>query len=47
LFYFLKNKIFFINYKIINDKSINKILATETAEPAIIVIGITENKIKK
>jgi len=31
----------------INDKSINKILITETAEPAIIVTGIKENKIKK
>ena len=31
----------------INDKSINKIFTSETAEPEIIVTGIRENKIKK
>ena len=30
-----------------NDKSINKILAKETAEPTTIEIGITEKSIKK
>ena len=30
-----------------NDKSINKMLNTETAEPIIMVTGIIENKNKK
>ena len=40
-----KSLLYAINIK--NDKSINNILKTDTAEPIIIDTGIKENKIRK
>ena len=45
--FFKKSKFFLETNKIINDKSIAKILRNETAEPAIMVNGSIENKNKK
>jgi hypothetical protein len=44
---FKKKKFLLYTISIINDKSINKILMTEKAEPIIIVTGIKQNKIRK
>ena len=44
---FKKKKSLLNIINIINDKSINKTLMTEAAEPIIMLIGMSENNIRK